>query len=405
MKNSLYQKCIDEGLFHLLSEWDAAKNEPLTPWTTAPGSHSEVWWRCREGHAWQAAVYSRVRGSGCPVCAKKKLAPGDNDLQTLAPRVAAQWHPTKNGDLTPDQVQPYSARRVWWQCEKGHEWCATITSRVKESSGCPICANRTILAGVNDLATLAPAIAAEWHPTKNGALTPQTVGAGSHKRVWWQCAKGHEWRAEISSRASGGCGCPVCNGGLVVPGENDLATVSPTLASEWHPTRNGELTPEQVRAQSNRAVWWRCDKGHEWKVSINARTQLGTGCPYCANKKVLAGFNDLATLEPKIAAQWDPELNGALTPQMVSKGSRRKVWWRCADGHVWLARVDSRTGPTKSGCPVCAGTVGEKRLNKMRQLEEAARTAQTLEQNAPVRVRYPLEIPRSTRQAPRESAL
>ena len=405
MKTTLYQKCIENERFELLSEWDAAKNGELTPWTVSAASRERVWWRCRQGHEWQAAVYARVRGCGCPVCARKKLSPGVNDLQTLAPRVAAQWHPTKNGDLTPDQVQPYSARKVWWQCEKGHEWRATITSRVKESTGCPICANKTILAGINDLATTAPALAKEWHPTKNGALTPQTVGAGSHKRVWWRCDKGHEWRAEIVSRVAGGCGCPVCKGALVIPGENDLATIAPALAAEWHMGKNDGLTPRQVRAQSNKQVWWRCEKGHEWKTSVNARMQSGSGCPYCSNKKILAGFNDLATLEPKIAAQWDKELNGALTPQMVSRGSKKKVWWQCADGHVWRAAIYSRTGEKKSGCPVCAGVVGEKRRAAMKLLEAEVRAAQALEQNAPVRVRYPLESPRAARRSSRESAL
>ena len=395
MKTTLYQKCIENGRFELLTEWDSAKNEPLTPWTVGPGSKRRVWWRCAEGHEWQAAVYSRVRGSGCPVCAVQVVEAGVNDLATAAPCVAAEWHPTKNGDLRPEQLHPHSLRNVWWRCENGHEWQATPRARTVQNSGCPVCANKAILPGVNDLATTAPALAAEWHPLRNGALTPQAVGAGSHIRAWWQCEKGHAWRAAIVSRAADGCGCPVCAGSRVLAGENDLATLSPALAAEWHPTKNGILTPQEVRPQSNRQVWWQCDKGHEWKASINARTQSGSGCPYCANRKVLPGFNDLATLEPKIAAQWDKELNGALTPQAVSKGSRRKVWWRCAEGHAWLARVDSRTGPTKSGCPVCAGVAGEKRRARMKLLEAEARAAQAQE---PARVRYPVEGPARGRQ-------
>ena len=405
MKTSLYQKCIETGRFELLSEWDAGKNGELMPWTVSPGSNRRVWWRCANGHEWQAAVYSRVRGCGCPVCAGQAVQVGVNDLASASPDVAAEWHPLRNGELRPDQIHCHSMLNVWWRCEKGHEWQATPRARVIQKSGCPVCANKAILAGVNDLATLEPELAAQWHPTRNGTLTPQEVGAGSHIRAWWRCDKGHEWRAMIVSRASSGCGCPVCNGGAVIPGENDLATLNPALAAEWHPTKNGETTPEQVRAQSNKQVWWQCDKGHEWKTSVNARMQSGSGCPYCSNKKVLAGFNDLATLEPKIAAQWDKELNGALTPQMVSRGSKKKVWWRCADGHVWRAAIYSRTGATKSGCPVCAGVVGKKRRDKMRRLESEARAAQALEQNEPVRVRYPLEGARTARQLSCESAI
>ena len=88
----------------------------------------------------------------------------------------------------------------------------------------------------------------------------------------------------------------------------------------------------------------------------------GSGCPYCAGRKVLPGFNDLATLEPKIAAQWHPTLNGGLTPDGVTVGCHRKVWWQCQEGHVWKAAIYSRAGPQKCGCPICAGRVSKKRL-------------------------------------------
>ena len=94
---------------------------------------------------------------------------------------------------------------------------------------------------------------------------------------------------------------------------------------------------------------------------IGLRTQRGNGCPYCAGRKVLPGFNDLASVETKVAAQWHPTLNGALTPDMVTAGSSRKVWWQCPDGHVWKAVISSRTGKLKCGCPVCAGRVNSSR--------------------------------------------
>ena len=83
----------------------------------------------------------------------------------------------------------------------------------------------------------------------------------------------------------------------------------------------------------------------------------GSGCPYCGGRRVLAGFNDLATQAPEVAAQWHPTLNGNLTPSMVTAGSHRKAWWLCPLGHVWKAAVYSRTGKQKCGCPVCAGKV------------------------------------------------
>jgi len=141
----------------------------------------------------------------------------------------------------------------------------------------------------------------------------------------------------------------------VMPGENDLATLFPDIAAQWDTERNESLRPDQVTSFSNRKVWWRCTLGHEWQAVVAARVVENSGCPYCAGRRVLAGFNDLATLHPKIAAQWDDTLNGTLTPEMVTPGSHKRVWWRCSEGHVWRAAVYSRTGKQKCGCPVCAG--------------------------------------------------
>lgn len=266
-----------------------------------------------------------------------------------------QWHPSQNGAFTPVQAYPGSHKMAWWLCSKGHSWQATIKSRV-EGNGCPYCANLALLPGVNDLATVYPELAKQWHPAKNAPLTPREVAAGSRRKVWWKCDQGHEWQAAIFSRTAG-TGCPVCAGRVIVPGVNDLAHWFPQIADQWNSGKNGGLRPDAVSPNSNRKVWWICEAGHEYAATVASRTVHGSGCPYCAGKKVLPGFNDLATVEPKVAAQWHPDLNGALTPEMVTAGSRRMIWWQCAEGHVWKTAVYSRTGPQKCGCPVCSGRV------------------------------------------------
>ena len=134
-----------------------------------------------------------------------------------------------------------------------------------------------------------------------------------------------------------------------------MPLTDPALLKQWDREKNGDLTPDGVTYGSHRKVWWRCEKGHSWQAAIAARTKRKTGCPYCTGRRALAGYNDLATADPFVAAQWHPTLNGELTPQMVTAGSRRQVWWQCSLGHVWKARVHSRTGKQRSGCPVCAG--------------------------------------------------
>ena len=122
MGESLRAFCVQNNRQELLRQWDQAKNLAITPDSVSRGSKSKVWWRCQRGHVWQATVASRVAGCGCPVCAGRRVLPGENDLASRFPEVAAQWHPEKNGDLTPGDVTPYANRKVWWRCERGHDY-------------------------------------------------------------------------------------------------------------------------------------------------------------------------------------------------------------------------------------------------------------------------------------------
>ena len=364
MKTSLYDYCMAHDLSDLLQQWIPLKNAPLTLRAISYGSRRSVWWKCEKGHEWQASVYTRTDGSGCPYCAGRKAWPGENDLATLRPDLAAQWHPEKNGSTTPADVLEGSHYKAWWICEKGHEWQAIVKSRAIGGTGCPVCTNRRLSPGENDLAATHPELARQWHPDRNGSLTPHDVVAGTRRKVWWQCDKGHEWQATVTARAGNNSDCPVCAGKMVIPGENDLATHFPEISAQWHPARNGNLTPEGVTPYSNKKVWWLCSLGHEYTAMVSARTMNGSDCPYCANRKVLPGFNDLAALEPEVAKQWHPALNGTLTPEMVTAGSHRKVWWQCPSGHIWKAVVYSRAGPQKTGCPICAGRVKKRRTRR-----------------------------------------
>ena len=332
----------------LAKEWHPTKNGTLLPEYVSVHSNKKVWWQCEKGHQWQAVINSRKDGIGCPYCAGKKAIVGETDLATVNPELAAQWHPTENGDLLPQDVTENSNRKIWWQCDKGHKWQTAVYHRSK-GSGCPICSGHKVLLGYNDLATVNPKLAAEWNFTKNVDLTPSDVTCGSDKKAWWKCSKGHEWDATIQSR-NAGCGCPYCAGQKVLEGFNDLATVNPELASEWHPTLNGDLAPQNVVSGNNQKAWWMGKCGHEWEAAIQSR-HSGVGCPYCAGKKLLVGFNDLATRNPALAAEWHPTKNGELTPKDVMPGTNKKVWWICKNGHEWENSISVRN--SGNGCPFC----------------------------------------------------
>ena len=132
--------------------------------------------------------------------------------------------------------------------------------------------------------------------------------------------------------------------------KHEILTIeNPTLSNEWDYEKNGTSRPEDFTACSNKFAWWKCNRRHSWKASINNRNK-GKKCPYCTNRKILVGFNDLCTTNPNIADEWDHEKNGEFSPKQVSAGSNKFAWWRCKHGHSWKAIILSRK---KHGCPYC----------------------------------------------------
>lgn len=337
----------------LAKEWHPTKNGDLTPETVRSRSGRSVWWKCAQGHEWEARVANRTVGNGCPYCGGRKALPGYNTLATVAPDTAAEWHPTKNGDLTPSDVAAGSTKKVWWLCKSGHEWQTSIGHRALRGLGCPYCSNHALLRGFNDLSSRFPEIAAEWHPTKNGVLAPSDVVFGAAKRVWWQCSKGHEWEAPLSRRVrTGGAGCPVCAGKKVFVGHNDLATVFPEIAAEWHPTKNGDRKPTEFAKSSGESVWWQCSQGHEWQTKIHTRTAIGSGCPFCAVLDKHSNKDDLVDVNPKYAREWHPTKNGAFTTKDAMRHPETPVWWICENGHEYETPTGYRL--LNQGCPICA---------------------------------------------------
>ena len=383
----------------------AAEADGWDPSTLMPGSNKKVKWKCSLGHQYISSVNSRTnktRKSGCPFCAGKKVWVGFNDLKTFFPELAEQadgWDPSS--------ITSKSGKKVSWICEKGHQWKAVISSRTKTNgNGCPYCSNRQaiLLKGTNDLKTKFPEIAAEadgWDPS--------TVVAGSHKKKNWKCSKGHTWEMSIDGRTNQNRNCPYCANQRAWSGFNDLKTKFPEIAAEahgWDPskvvagsnsikswicdkghkwdtslsnrvllgnkcpfccnqrvwigfndlkTKFPEIAveadgwdPSKVVAGSKKKLPWKCNEGHQWKATAGGRTVRGDGCPYCSNKKLWSGFNDLKTKFPEIAVEadgWDPS--------KVIAGSQQRRDWKCNEGHKWNAIVANRTR-LGNCCPVCA---------------------------------------------------
>ena len=385
----------------IVKEWHPAKNGDLKPTDVTAGSGKKVWWYLpyddpRTGKhfdfEWEAQIVNRCSGYGCPYLSNPCTAVwfGFNDLTTTHPELAKEWHPTKNGDLKPTDVTAGSGQKIWWYLPYDDprtgkhfdfEWLGCICDRVCRDFGCPFLSGHQIWVGYNDLATTHPDIAKEWHPAKNGDLKPTDVMSFSNKKVWWYLPYDDpktgkhfdfEWQTHIHYRTSKGHGCPYLSNQRVWPGYNDLATTHPDIASEWHPTKNGNLKPTDVSTFSTQKIWWYLPYDDpntgkhfdfEWTSTVLERTR-GANCPYLAsaNCRVWLGFNDLATTHPELAKEWHPTKNGDLKPTDVTAGSGQKIWWYLpyddprTGKHFdfeWECRIASRT-TSGYGCPYLA---------------------------------------------------
>lgn len=417
----------------LFRQLHPTKNPGIDVSSLTASSNELVWWLGPCGHVWEARIRGRARGHGCHVCRNHIVVAGINDLTTTFPEVAALWHSELNPGVAPTQVTAGSQRRVWWRCPDGHAYCASVSDRVRRRSsvGCNICSGRVIVAGINDLASIFPStrdlwdsdkndpynpqqvyyrsqkcfywkreqcghswhasvrkqvdrshecpicfeqhvrgkprflpgqvplsvanpeISNDWHDSKNYPLTPDAITYGSHRVVWWLCQRGHEYSMAVTdrTRSANARSCPICSGRKILVGLNDLKTTHPQLVKEWHVTKNFGVTVEEVSKGSHKKVWWQGSCGHEWQQQVRARALNSQGCPICAGNALLQGENDLLTVRPELAAQWDIEKNGDLSPSDVMPNSMRKVWWLCPRGHSWASTVNNRF--KGNGCRFC----------------------------------------------------
>lgn len=343
---------------HIANEWHPTKNENISLLYINHEVKELFWWQCEHGHEWQATPKQQLtRKHRCPYCSDKKLWSGFNDLKTRYPKLAQQWHPTKNGNLTPEKLLPKDKRIIYWQCQHGHEFSYSTPYFIRLNGECPTC--KKTLSNFN------PELAAQWHPTKNGDLTPDDVTSSSDLKVWWLAPCGHEWQTKISSRVyKTDLSCTVCqrlesmqyaSQHREILTHKRLHLTHPELAKRWHPTLNGDLTPDQVFHSYQLKVWWLGDCGHEWEESIVRLVHKKTWakkCPDCLEQEKAKKEGSLADQFPELVKEWHPTKNLLLSPHSVYPFSHRKVWWQCKNGHEWETTLHLRCA-FKKNCPYC----------------------------------------------------
>lgn len=414
---------------NILKQWDYEKND-IKPEEISYGSGKKVWWKCSKGHSYEMTVYKKLsRAASCPVCSGHKTVPGINDFATCYPEIAKEWHPNKNGDLLPSQVSKKNGRKVWWICQYGHEWQATIRDRVTDKTGCPKCRARRLTSfseqaiyyyvkqlypdTINrykeifdngmELDIFVPSIrvgiefdGAAWHNTEEMHLKErkkyQICQKNNIKLIRVKEHTGNEWwdvsdvtytlhdrrnRRDLETiiQVILDWMDPVSNmwtrkrfndfhskvhvnikrdenaiREYLTPIANSLAELRPDLVKDWNYEKNGNLKPTMFGINSSDYVWWKCKScGHEWESTIQKRSN-GLSCPCCDGRIVVLGKNDLKTVRPDLAEEWNYEKNGDLKPEQVFYKSDKRVWWVCKIcGHVWCTTINHRYYGT--GCP------------------------------------------------------
>lgn len=402
----------------VLKKWNYIKNTDIRPQDVTYGSNKKVWWKCENGHEYLSTVNKAVNGGKCPFCCGQKVLVGFNDLNTVNPNLAKEWHPERN-TLKPTEVTRGSSRfKVWWLCPKGHEYQATVSNR-SNGTGCPICdkelktsfpeqaiyyylkqqtdaISRYQLNGKTEIDIYLPSLKVGieydglyFHTGKtskekenkkdkiiesNGinlirVKEIKNVAVENTKNIiYCKYDAGYKYLkdlifeiCEYIFRLTGirfNIDVDISRDSSLIYSEyiesekeNSLVNLNPTLVKEWHPTLNGYIKPDMVSCSSGKKVWWLGTCGHEWQASVDNRNK-GNGCPICSGHKLLIGFNDLATTQPKLLGEWDFEKNTTITPTKVTKGSRTKVWWKCKNNHSYECRISNRVHG--KDCPICA---------------------------------------------------
>ena len=392
----------------LAKEWNYERNNGLTPMDVLPNSNKRVWWICRKGHEWQSTIANRNNGNGCPYCSGQYIIKGENDLQTVNPILAEEWNYERNNGLTPMDVLPNSNRMVWWICSKGHEWPSTIANR-NNGNGCPVCNSERktsfpeyalvyylqqygldILHSYRgkgyelDIYIPSLKIAIEydgyyWHKHRTNKDLEKNYKCKKDGIKLYRIREGMSPLNDSSidyvvlenqknlSKVLEEILSEIIGTSIDVDIERDIVAIeslrvftekedsllfsNAEVAKEWDYEKNGNLKPEHFAPSSHKKVWWKCGKGHEWQAAIANRNK-GRKCPYCSGKKVLKGYNDLQTVNPTLALEWNYEKNNEITPTEVTPNSNKKVWWKCSKGHEWETTINNRSNG--NGCPVCA---------------------------------------------------
>lgn len=284
----------------LLEEWDYEKNGKLNPEYFSCKSSKRVYWKCKNGHSWDAVISSRSK-NGCPYCAGVKFIPGQTDLASVRPDLLEEWDYAENSKLGiyPDQVSCGNKSKVHWICKKcNNHWPAPIYCRARMNHGCDECAkskrlntrHKTLICKKGSFAQNYPNLLLDWDYTKNIGIDPEAIPCHLRTTVYWKChVCGYVWPTTVDGRVGKKSGCPDCNRRSIsrrqrlkaVEKNGSIVETHPHLLLDWD-YQNNEIPPEELCPGSHMRVNWLCHVcGHSWPVAVYKRALLSHRCPQC----------------------------------------------------------------------------------------------------------------------------
>ena len=327
-----------------------------------PTSTRNAKWICPTcSGEYSASVKDMVEGIvECPYCNNQRPLAGFNTLKALYPEVAEHLSP--NNGFTADKILPTSTRNAKWICPTcSGTYYASVKDMVNGLAKCPYCDNKRHLFGFNTLKALYPVIAEHFSP--NNGFTADDILSTSYRLVKWICPTcGGEYSASVKDMVNGHVECPYCNNQKPLAGFNTLKVLYPEIAKQMTP--NNDKGPDDVLPTSGYLAEWTCPTcGGEYFASVKDMVNGNVECPYCNNRKPLAGFNTLKVLYPDIAKQMTP--NNEKGPDDVLPTSAYFAEWACPIcGHKYRFCVQSRV-ELGNLCPACAGKKAQAGLNSL----------------------------------------
>lgn len=361
-------KVFNNIIFHdtpiFLKEW-SSKNEISLHRASMYQEYKKYWWNCSKcnGEYRCSIPIRREVTNSCPYCNKEQILKGYNTLADQYPVLAKYW--SSKNELEPGNItlDPLENKRYLWKCVSCHMDFKSMFREVLKAYGeieiaglsdiCPYCTRELPNPQTESLNIVKPFLIEEWHKNISNSKPIEEFFPESEIKLWWKCRNCHgQFLARICDREENDDCCPYCSGRTVLAGFNDLETVHPELLNEWSSKNIKKMS--EVLANSTMLALWECHSCHGiFQKQINKRINEGHVCPYCSNKKVLSGFNNLDITHPELIPVWHPK--NKISIKKVTATSSKIVMWSCQKCKENYSESIRNRVQKNFECPYCSG--------------------------------------------------